>query len=92
MYVYHNDTDDEGDYTYARQASIRDTPAVKKAILNAMEGFVNAQVRHIKDNKYIISTDGPDANTSKEMRNLAQMGESSPFTCTPYRRRILPKQ
>jgi len=77
---YHSDTDGLGDYTYTRKTSARDAPQVKEEILKAMEGFVNAQVSHIKSNEYKISTDGPDANTSVEMRNLAQMGENSPFT------------
>ena len=34
-----------------------------------MEGFLNVSVKHIEDNKYELSTDGPDKNTSNEMRN-----------------------
>ena len=45
-----------------------------------MDGFLNVSVKHIKDNKYELSTTGPDAVTGPEMKNLAQMGEFTKYT------------
>ena len=53
---------------------------VISAIKKAMIGFENLNIEFIKDNKYMISTTGPDLSTSNEMRNLAQMGEFTNYT------------
>ena len=45
-----------------------------------MKGFLNVTVKHIKDNKYELSTTGPDQNTSNELKNLAQLGEYTKYT------------
>ena len=66
--------------SYRRKAEKKDVPKVKKAILRAMDGFVNVVVKHVKDNEYELWTDGPDEHTSDELRNLAQMGEFTDFT------------
>ena len=77
--VFYSD-DQDGIYTYRRKAKPEDKRRVCEAILSAMKGFIDVHVRHVRDNMYELTTDGPDKNTSPEMRNLRQMGEDSQFT------------
>ena len=73
--VFHNDTKNYH-YTYERKAT---NSRVKWWIKKAMLGFNNVSVEHVKDIVYHVYSTGPDENTSNEMRNLAQMGEFSPY-------------
>lgn len=77
--VFYSD-DQDGGYTYRRKAKPEDKWRVYAAVQSAMEGFRSVVVRHIHDNIYELGTDGPDENTSHEMRNLSQIGEYTPFT------------
>ena len=44
-----------------------------------MDGFLDVVALHVRDNEYDLLCNGPDDHTSNEMRNLAQMGEFTPF-------------
>ena len=78
--VYKNDIDSNAKYTYKNPSKLSEKNKVISAIKKAMIGFENLNIEFIKDNKYMISTTGPDSSTSNEMRNLAQMGEFTNYT------------
>ena len=81
LYAFTNDYDKNTFiYTYAKKIPAKDASKVIKAIKKAMEGFLNVIVKHIKDNKYELSTTGPDQNTTDELKNLAQLGEYTKYT------------
>ena len=77
--VYKNDIDNNANYTYKNPSKLSEKKKVISAIKKAMIGFENLNIEFIKDNKYMISTTGPDSSTSNEMRNLAQMGEFTDY-------------
>jgi hypothetical protein len=81
LYAFTNDYDKNTFiYTYAKKIPAKDASKVIKAIKKAMKGFLNVIVKHIKDNKYELSTTGPDQNTSNELKKLAQLGEYTKYT------------
>jgi DNA-directed RNA polymerase len=80
FFAFYNDTNSDFEYNYSRKTKVEDASKVKQAVREAMDGFTNVKVKHLRANEYELWTDGPDESTSGEMRNLAQMGESHNYT------------
>ena len=79
--------EDTGDpkfaYTYKNPTKKTEQKKVIKSIKEAMEGFNDLRVCPVKGgnvNKFDIYSTGPDESTSVTLRNLAQMGEFTPYT------------
>ncbi len=81
--MFYSDFDPENlGYTYKRKAKGNVKLKVIEAITDAMEGFGRwdnncVTVQHVKDNEYKLCA---EISKGAELRNLAQMGESSEFT------------
>jgi hypothetical protein len=84
VHAFHvNDDPRAASYVGRGVSSKRDIDAVTKLIYKNMEGFRNVSVTHERQNVFTITSDGPDEDTSPELRNLAQMADDAPFTVKP---------
>ena len=80
VHVYTNDSDEDGQYTYAVKATAKYKDQVIDAIKIALDGFKRVKVVYLYGNVYKLTHMGPDEYSSEEMRNLVQMGEFTDFT------------